>query len=176
MTPLPAPPPPSSADVESPDPAMPLQRTPALAALAGLMLAVAVPATAQLPPCVGLGCENYPKHDVNSSDYHYPPPPPPDRAPDSAPPPTSGDSLMSQKKKPKPSCDFCHAGLPATRVTLPVDDRYFPASLWQDPARFARVHQMAVSRTTDKHLYTKTKPVEQVPMDLQSLFRAIARR
>ena len=78
--------------------------------------------------------------------------------------------------RPKPSCDFCHGGLPASREALPVDDRYFPASLWQDPARFARVHQMAVSRTSDKRPFAKAKAVEQVPLAMQGLFRAIKSR
>lgn len=172
MKPLPAPPPPTPADVDASTLTQPLQRGASLALLAGMMLAIASPAEAQL--CIGFGCKNYPKHDANSSDYHYPPPPP---APEPAPPPPRGDSQMNPPgKKPKPSCDFCHAGLPVSRETLPVDDRYFPASLLQDPPRFARVHQMAVSRTGDKRPYSKPKAVEQVPLDMQALFRAIARR
>lgn len=172
MTPLPAPAPPAPSDAAAPVPSSTPQRTAALAALAGLMMSVA----AQANDCPGYGCENWPKHDASASDYHYPPPPPPP-PPDAGPGTSSGDSRMNPPgTRPKPSCDFCHTGLPVTRVALPVDNRYFPASLWQDPARFARVHQMAVSRTTDRQPYTRTKPVEQVPMDLQSLFRAIARR
>lgn len=167
MKPLPAPPPPSSSDAEPPVPASTPQRTAALATLAGLMLAVAAPAEA----CWFFGCKNWPKHDANASDYHYPAPAPP--APD--PPPDDGNKNPPDKK-PKPSCDFCHAGLPVTHETLPVDDRYFPARLWQDPARFAQVHQMAVSRTADKRPFARPKPVEQVPPDLQTVFRAIARR